>query len=199
MNRIGIGPARWPSRATMPSIRGAAAVRRLEFVRRTEMSILIRSLACAAALMIAAGAQAAELSPSDVVKELYRLELGPKGDMTEEPLYSFTDAHIQRLMTRSFQSLVAKMSAYQLRTNEAILDWDPIADGNGAVPLDVKIEALPPSGAKATAVARFHDAGDERHEVNYRFLREGGAWKVDDIFTKTSDIRQDILHGLGGK
>jgi len=153
----------------------------------------------AMALALVQGGHAAELSPSEIVKELYRLELGPKGDMSAEPLYGFTDVQIQRRLTRSFQRLVTRMMADQRKTGEAILDWDPIADGNGAVPLNVKIEAMSASGDKTEIVAKFHIADGERHVVTYRFVREDGAWKIDDIATKASDIRDDILKGLGAK
>jgi hypothetical protein len=163
------------------------------------MPSFIRNLACAMALTTGVAANAAELSPSEIVGELYRLELGPKGDMSGEPLYSFRDAQIQDRLTRLFQRLVMKMEAYERKTGDAILDWDPIADGNGVAPLGVKVEATPPNGGSAEVIARFHIAGGEQHVVVYRFVREGGAWKIDDIVTKSSDLRKDILRGLGQK
>jgi hypothetical protein len=163
------------------------------------MSIFIRGVFAAAAMAIFGGAEAAELSPTDIVGEIYRLELGPKGDMSTKPLYSFTDPQIQRHMSRDFQKLVARMNADQSKTNEAILDWDPISDGNGAVPLGVKIEETASSAAKAKVVAKFHNAGGERKAVTYRFVRENGAWKIDDIVDKAEDIRNDILKGLASK
>lgn len=159
----------------------------------------MRVLAAAAALAIGGGASAAELSPRDIVAELYRLELGPKGDMTVEPLHDFDDPLIRRRLTRDLQRLVSQMQAEEQKTGEAILDWDPITDGNGAVPLGVKVEATAPSGEKAEAVARFHIASGEDKAVSYRFAREGGAWKVDDIVTKAWDLRQIIVRGISAK
>jgi hypothetical protein len=163
------------------------------------MSAFLHVTLWAAALAFLGGAHAAELTPSEIVNELYRLELGPKGDMATPPVYSFTDAPIQRRLTRGFQRLVAKMVADETKTNQAILDWDPIADGNGAVPLGVKVDAPPATGGKAEIVARFHIAGGERKAVTYRFVREDGVWKIDDILVKSEDIRIDIQRGLDAK
>jgi len=163
------------------------------------MSTCLRVFALAAALAIGGAASAAELSPREIVAELYRLELGPKGAMSVEPLYTFRDSQIQGRLTREFRRLVARMEIYERKTGDAILDWDPVADGNGAVPIDVTVEATPPGGAKAEAVAKFHIASGEEHAVTYRFVREDGAWKIDDIVTKTSDIREDIVRGLSAK
>ena len=163
------------------------------------MSNFVHVLALGAALTIGGGANAAELSPGEIVTDLYRLELGPKGDMSVGPLHDFRDPLIQHRLTRALQRLVSKMEAFERSTGDVVLDFDPIADGNGAVPLGVRVEATAPSGETAEAVAKFHISSGEEHALTYRFAREDGAWKIDDILAKTWDLRRLIARGISAK
>ncbi|MGO9007626.1 MAG: hypothetical protein ACLQIQ_02930 [Beijerinckiaceae bacterium] len=163
------------------------------------MSNFIRFLAFGAALAIGGAANAAELSPREIVTELYRLELGPKGDMSVGPLHDFRDPLIQHRLTRDLQRLVSKMDAFERKTGDVVLDFDPVADGNGAVPLDAMVEATEPSGEKAEAVAKFHISSGEEHALTYRFARDDGAWKFDDILGKNWDLRRLIARAISAK
>lgn len=63
------------------------------------------------------------------------------------------------------------------------LDWDFVVDGQFVELTDVKVGAAVFSGERATVTASFRNGGKPCVNV-YRFVREGGQWKVDDIETK---------------
>ena len=64
------------------------------------------------------------------------------------------------------------------------LDWDFIIDGQDWKISKVKVGELVVAGDKATVTVSFVNMGTPCRNVYY-FARENGAWKVDDIETKT--------------
>ena len=129
-------------------------------------------LAAAAAVPMAARA-AGESSPADVTTAIYHIYAGPKGDYQTGNL---DDKRVAVYLSKSLRAALKAMDARSKKLNEPILDFDPVTDSQ-----DPEVEKLTiaPEG-DAAATATFF-SGDVKHVVRYSFVREGDAWKVDDI------------------
>ena len=138
-------------------------------MRRSTIALL---LAAAAAIPTAAPA-AGESSPADVTTAIYHIYAGPKGDYQTGNL---DDKRVVVYLSKSLRAALKAMDARSKKLNEPILDFDPVTDSQ-----DPQVEKLSiaPEG-DAAAVATF-SSGDVKHLVRYSFVREGDAWKVDDI------------------
>ena len=79
------------------------------------------------------------------------------------------------------------MDARSKKLNEPILDFDPVTDSQ-----DPQVDKLTIAGeGDAAAVATFY-SGDVKHAVRYSLVRDGGAWKVDDISGGAGDDKWDL-------
>ena len=149
-------------------------------MRWSTMALL---LALAAAVPTAARA-AGESSPVDVTTAIYRIYAGPKGDYQTGNL---DDKRVVVYLSKSLRAALKAMDARSKKLNEPILDFDPVTDSQ-----DPEVEKLTiaPAGDVA-AVATFY-SGDVKHVVRYSFVREDGAWKVDDISGGAGDDKWDL-------
>ncbi len=137
----------------------------------------------AAAVPMAARA-AGESSPADVTTAIYRIYAGPKGDYQTGNL---DDKRVAVYLSKSLRAALKAMDARSKKLNEPILDFDPVTNSQ-----DPQVEKLTiaPEG-DAAAIATFF-SGDVKHVVRYSFVREDGAWKVDDISGGAGDETFDL-------
>jgi hypothetical protein len=127
-------------------------------------------------LLVAAvppSAAAAEPSPTDVVTGIYRIYAGPKGDYQAG---SIEDKRIAVLFTTSLRKALAAMNARSRKSNEPILDFDPVTDSQ-----DPQVERLSIASESDSVVAATFFRGETRHVVRFVFKPEGDASKIDDI------------------
>ena len=149
-------------------------------MRLTRMALL---LAATAAVPTAAAA-AGENSPADVTTAIYHIYAGPKGDYQTGNL---DDKRVAVYLSKSLRAALKAMDARSKKLNEPILDFDPVTDSQ-----DPQVEKLSIAAeADAAAVATFY-SGDVKHVVRYSFVREGDAWKVDDISGGAGDEKWDL-------
>ena len=149
-------------------------------MRLSTMALL---LASAAAVPTAAHA-AGESSPADVAAAIYHIYAGPKGDYQTGNL---DDKRVVVYLSKSLRAALKAMDARSKKLNEPILDFDPVTDSQ-----DPEVEKLTiaPEG-DAAAIATFF-SGDVKHVIRYSFVREDGAWKVDDISGGAGDETFDL-------
>ena len=149
-------------------------------MRLSTMALL---LASAAAVPTAARA-AGESSPADVAAAIYHIYAGPKGDYQTGNL---DDKRVAVYLSKSLRAALKAMDARSKKLNEPILDFDPVTDSQ-----DPEVEKLTIAGeGDAAAIATFF-SGDVKHVVRYSFVREDGAWKVDDISGGAGDDKWDL-------
>jgi hypothetical protein len=141
-------------------------------------------LAAAAVAAPGAALAAGESSPADVTTAIYHIYAGPKGDYQTGNL---DDKRVAVYLSKSLRAALKAMDARSQKLNEPILDFDPVTDSQ-----DPQVEKLTiaPEG-DAAAVATFY-SGDVKHDVRYSFVREGEAWKVDDISGGAGDDKWDL-------
>ena len=141
--------------------------------RRTFLAIL--------ALAIAAPAVAAE-SPREIVVRIYKLSAGPKGD------YSGSSAFFdKKFQTSVFSKPLLKdllaMDA-QSKKDDAVpgLDFDPVTASQDPSVKKLSIASESEDGGTAVAAATFFSYEETKPTiVRYYFVRENGAWKLDDM------------------
>ena len=140
---------------------------------------------------VSSSAAAAEPSPTDVVTGIYRIYAGPKGDYQAG---SIEDKRISAYFTASLRNALAAMNARSRKTNEPILDFDPVTDSQ-----DPQVERLSIAAESESAVAATFFSGEVKHVVKYVFKPEDGASKIDDISGGSEadawDLRRIIAPG----
>jgi hypothetical protein len=141
-------------------------------------------LAAAAVAAPSAAPAAGESSPADVTTAIYAIYAGPKGDYQSGNL---DDKRVAAYLSKSLRAALKAMDARSKKLNEPILDFDPVTDSQ-----DPQVEklAIAPAG-DAAATATFY-SGDAKHVIRYSFVREDGAWKVDDVSGGAGDEKWDL-------
>ena len=144
------------------------------------MVILAAAAAAAPGVALAAG----DSSPVDVTTAIYHIYAGPKGDYQTGNL---DDKRVAAYLSKSLRGALKAMDARSKKLNEPILDFDPVTDSQ-----DPQVEKLAIAAeGDAAAVATFY-SGEVKHVIRYSFVREDGAWKVDDISGGAGDETFDL-------
>ena len=73
------------------------------------------------------------------------------------------------------------IDAYDLKFHELILDWDPVLSTNGFADVSNFAVCVTKSDARTAEVVASFGKGKDRAAVAYRFIRDGDAWRVDDV------------------
>ncbi len=143
---------------------------------------------------LTADAASPALLPRDIVALAYRLSLDPK---SKESAY-FSAAFRKRYFSKSFLAAVLATDAADAKSGDVTIDWDPITSSNDPDVHGLAIESESADAAKTTIVAKFRS-----HEtptlVRYDFIREGRAWKLDDIRGDADGKPWSIRALLSGK
>lgn len=146
-------------------------------------STIVFAVAAAAAVPGAAWA-AGEKSPAEVTTAIYAIYAGPKGDYQTGNL---DDKRVAAYLSKSLRAALKAMDARSKKLNEPILDFDPVTDSQ-----DPQVEKLAIAADGDMAAAATFFSGEVKHVVRYRFVREGDAWKVDDISGGAGDDKWDL-------
>ena len=138
----------------------------------------------AGAIALSAPAVAADPAPADIVTSVYRFYAGPKGDYASG---SFDDPKVAAHFTKSLRAAMTAMYARSRKTDEPILDFDPVTDSQ-----DPQVERLSIAPAGDGVVEATFYSGADKHVVRYVFKREGGAWRIDDVSGGQGDGKWDL-------
>jgi Protein of unknown function (DUF3828) len=155
-----------------------------------------RLLPALALLALAAPANAGDApGPADVVKQIYHIAAGPKGDyqscdVGDGAACGLDGPRIHALLTRSLAALLDDMNKRSEAANSPILDFDPISDSQDPSIDRLSIVAAPPKGDEARVAVSFYfekGAKAPHTALGYLMKREDGAWRVDDIVKDGKD------------
>lgn len=125
-------------------------------------------------------AMAEEQSPKDQVVEIYRIAAGPKGDYLSPS--AFDDKRVRKHFTKSLLNAEKAMDLRSKKLNEPILDFDPVTNSQEPSVLNLSIAVESAEAAKTIVAASFdRESRPLGNVVRYIFVREGGAWKLDDM------------------
>ncbi len=138
----------------------------------------------AGAIALATPAVAADQAAADVVTSIYRIYAGPKGDYASG---SFDDPKVVAHFTKSLRAAMMAMYARSKRTDEPILDFDPVTDSQ-----DPLVERLSIAPESDSVVAATFYSGQDKHVVRYVFKREAGGRRIDDVSGGEGDGKWDL-------
>ena len=124
---------------------------------------------------------AAVEAPRDIVAQMYQISAGKDGNYSGESAV-FQPAVRKRWFSKSLSAALDAMDRKSKRTNDAILDFDPLTNSQDPSVKRLAISQESASATKTVVVAKFF-AYEEKEPVNVRyiFVRDGGAWKLDDM------------------
>ena len=130
---------------------------------------------------LAIPAFAAGETPQDIVTRIYKVSAGPKGDYSGES--GFSDKGIRAaFFSKGFLAAIVKMDKKSARTNEPILDFDPVTASQDPSVTRLKIDTESTAADRASVTATFYAHGSKTPTiVRYLFILEGGGWRLDDI------------------
>jgi hypothetical protein len=143
----------------------------------------------AAATLLATPALAAERAPADVVADIYRIAGGSLGDYQTKGI---DERGVRAQLSRALLKAMDAMNRRSKTANEPILDFDPITDSQDPSVVDLKIAAEAGDPARPVVDASFDRGANDRDVVRYVFVREGGAWKIDDISGGAGESKWDL-------
>ncbi len=126
-----------------------------------------------------AGAAQAEVAPGDVVRAMYNIAFKGIAD-TNFQAYS-DDAFRAKYFTAALRKAADGIDVYFLKFHDELLDWDPILATNGFADASNFVVRAAKSDAQSAVVVASFGKGKDRASVAYRFLKDGGGWRVDDI------------------
>ena len=118
--------------------------------------------------------------PRAIVEQIYKISAGPDGKYEGRSI--FQQPRRKQYFTKSLNAALDAMDRKSKRTNEPILDFDPITDSQDPSVTKLTITTESATPAKAVVAAKFFMAGaKDATLVRYVLLLEGGSWKVDDM------------------
>jgi hypothetical protein len=130
----------------------------------------------------------AAASPPDIVAEVYRGSAG-NADWDE----SFAKAMgRKRPFSKKFDALLRGADARSRKVDEPWLDFDPVSNSQDPSIHGLKISVVSDSPDATTISAEFrYDPGpaSKVSRVTYDFVRENGAWALDDIKGDVQDSK----------
>ena len=145
--------------------------------------------ALAAALMAGAAPAAAQVNPREPDPSVWLRQVYDhyrRAETAANKLHGPTDMDIVGARaSRSLAALFRRENDCTRRSHEiCALDWDFIIDGQDWELAKVKVGAPVVAGDRATVTVSFTNFGTPSVNV-YAFVREDGAWRVDDIETRS--------------
>ncbi len=147
------------------------------------------TLLALAILLTPIAAFAAERAPAEIVADIYRIAGGPQGDFQTSGI---EDKAVRAQLSRSLVKAMDAMNKRSKKTNEPILDFDPISDSQDPSVNDLKIAPEAGDPAHPIVDASFDSGAPERRIVRYIFVREGKGWKIDDISGGAGEGKWDL-------
>jgi hypothetical protein len=139
--------------------------------------VLIFVLACSSASVARAAqkAQAAD-SPAAVVRELYRLHRNGNGHVFDKSGRRYQ----QRFFDEKLAGLIWKDLTQTPEGEVGALDFDPLYDAQDMRITNFRVGDPAVEGAKVEVPVTFDNFG-KRTLIKFRMVKEGGAWKIENI------------------
>jgi opacity protein-like surface antigen len=142
--------------------------------------------ACGLVCLVVPAQAAAEQTPHDIVVEIYKVSAGKSGKYDGPSAISDKSVRT-RFLSKSLQAALSAMDKKSAKTNEPILDFDPITNSQDPAVKDLVIAAEEQTDTSSIVAVRFWSyEKKDASLVRYHFIREGNLWKLDEI---TGNVR----------
>lgn len=137
------------------------------------------------AFLLASGlgaARAEEADPAAWLRQVYAIYQHAQKDDALKSHASYK--LVERRASRAFAALFKRNEDCEKKSHEiCALDWDFVIDGQDWELSEVNVGSTRIAGDKATVTVSFKNVKTPCVNVYY-FVRENGAWKVDDVETR---------------
>lgn len=139
-----------------------------------------------------AGVASPKTAPAEVVRAMYKIAFKGAAD-TDASAKGYSDpAFRAAYFTAALRRAADGIDAYNLKFHDEVLDWDPVLSTNGfADPSNFAVRVARSDAKTAEVVAAF-GKGKDRAVVAYHFVRDGDAWRVDDLSSAPGATGNDI-------
>jgi len=155
--------------------------------RRTFLGITLSIVASPA---MAAGPGPAA-SPLEIVQKIYAASAGKDGKY--QGASGFDDKGIRRLyFSKSLLAALRHADDLSKKRDEPVIDFDPVLNTQeepDVKSLDIKLESETPT---QSVVAAAFINNDEQNIVRYEFIKQGSAWKLDDMRGERGDDKWSL-------
>jgi hypothetical protein len=137
-------------------------------------------------MLTAATMFADELSPKDVVAQLYQAHRSKHDPLDETQLLSrYFDAELLKLYLKDRREAEGEVGR---------LDGDPLYNAQDTEIKDFSISAPKTTGAETLVMVRFKNLG-KLTRVEYALVRTADGWKISDIRYDDGSSLKKILQG----
>ena len=110
-------------------------------------------------------------------------ELYARAEKNPDLLKDSAETLAERRASRRFKALLDRDLACEIKTHEiCAIDWDFIVNGQDWALSHVEVGPLQASGPRGIVTVTFVNMKSTNRNV-YEFVREDGAWKLDDVVT----------------
>jgi hypothetical protein len=120
-------------------------------------------------------------APADVVRAMYKIAFKGAADTDPDAKGYGDPAFRAAFFTAALRRAADGIDAYDLKFHDLILDWDPVLSTNGFADVSNFAVRVTKSDARTAEVVASFGKGKDRAAVAYRFIRDGDAWRVDDV------------------
>lgn len=124
-------------------------------------------------------------NPKAIVDWIYA-ELIKSQKTTEDAFSVFNEDVLGALFSKAYIAAYRKADAMAKKKEEPLLDGDPVTNSQDPDISKVTTKIMAQNAGAATVAASFMNSGTA-DQVVYRFVKEGEAWKIDDIIAGKSD------------
>ena len=119
--------------------------------------------------------------PKAIVEQIYRISAGANGKY--EGNSAFYQKPLQnRWFSKGLLAALRQVDAYSKKTGDIGLDFDPVTNSQDPSVTRLTISVESSDAAKTVVSAKFYPQGArDQDNIRYVFVREAGAWKLDDM------------------
>ena len=119
--------------------------------------------------------------PRAIVEQIYKISAGKNGKYDSNSAF-FQAAVQKRWFSIALIAQLGAVDAYTKKTEDLGIDFDPVTNSQDPSVTRLTITQESGSANEAIVLAKFFAKGAALPDnVRYYFIREGGAWKLNDI------------------
>ena len=158
---------------------------------------MIVAALCAALWLVAPVSAQNASEPKDIVEQIYKISAGPNGKYEGNSAF-FQDSVRKRWFSKSLLAAVVAADRKAKKSGDIGFDFDPVTNSQDPMVIGRKVSVEKSDAKGAVVLARFNSGGTNVNNIRYRFVREGEAWKLDDIAAGDWTIRgvvKEIMKG----
>ncbi len=143
-------------------------------------ALIVRAVAMTGLAASSVATAQTPTEPRAIVEQMYKISAGKDGKYAGESAF-FQKPLRDRWFSKALRKGLAEVDAMSKRTGDVGLDFDPVTNSQDPLVKGLKVSPESASAGKSIVAAKFNSGGKNMHNIRYIFVREGDAWKLDDL------------------